>query len=84
MSATRAAEARAEAHHENEREPPNIAEDSIDKQEENEKLYMEVLQTIANTVGAPAPGGQVRKYTETNTHLKSRIYRNINLLLFAI
>lgn len=59
MSATRAAETRAEAHHENEREPPHIAEDSIDKQEENEKLYVEVLQTIANTVGAPAPGGQV-------------------------
>lgn len=81
MSATRAAEARAEAHHENEREPPNIAEDSIDKQEENEKLYMEVLQTIANTVGAPAPGGQVRKvrnkYTPTQTQIHTHTYTNL-------
>lgn len=60
MSATRAAEARAESLHEQEREPPKIAEDSIESQEQKEKLYLEVLNTIANTVGAPAPGGQVR------------------------
>ncbi|KAI8126251.1 BAI1-associated protein 3 [Lucilia cuprina] len=41
MSATRAAEARAEAHHENEREPPNIAEDSIDKYAHyKEEMYL--------------------------------------------
>lgn len=60
MSATRAAEARAEANPENERDPP-AGEESIDRQDEKEKLYAEVLHTIANTVGAPAPGGQVNK-----------------------
>jgi len=62
MSATRAAEARAEANPENERDPP-ASEESIDRQDEKEKLYAEVLHTIANTVGAPAPGGQVNQYT---------------------
>lgn len=58
MSATRAAESRAEANPENERDPP-ATEESIDRQDEKEKLYVDVLHTIANTVGAPAPGGQV-------------------------
>lgn len=62
MSATRAAEARAEANPENERDPPAPQEESIDRQDEKEKLYAEVLYTIANTVGAPAPGGQVNQY----------------------
>ncbi|KAL7732073.1 hypothetical protein ACLKA6_015835 [Drosophila palustris] len=57
MSATRAAESRAEANPENERDPP-APEESIDRQDEKEKLYVDVLHTIANTVGAPAPGGQ--------------------------
>lgn len=66
MSATRAAEARAEAHHDQERETPKIAEDSIENQEKREKLYVEVLNTIANTVGAAAPGGQVRSKDNGN------------------
>ncbi|XP_036671560.3 BAI1-associated protein 3 [Drosophila suzukii] len=63
MSATRAAEARAEANPENERDPP-ASEESIDRQDEKEKLYAEVLHTIANTVGAPAPGGQFAHYKD--------------------
>ncbi|XP_030373043.1 BAI1-associated protein 3 [Scaptodrosophila lebanonensis] len=66
MSATRAAEARAEANPENERDPP-APEETIDRQDEKEKLYVEVLHTIANTVGAPAPGGQF-------THYKDEMY----------
>jgi len=41
MSATRAAEARAEANPENERDPP-ASEESIDRQDEKEKLYAEL------------------------------------------
>lgn len=63
MSATRAAESRAEANPENERDPP-APEESIDRQDEKEKLYVEVLHTIANTVGAPAPGGQFAHYKD--------------------
>ncbi|XP_065160507.1 BAI1-associated protein 3 isoform X2 [Atheta coriaria] len=33
-------------------------------QTEREKLYIEMLYTIANTVGAPAPGGQYAHYKE--------------------
>lgn len=57
MSAVRAAETRAETLSENEREPQ--CDEFLDRMEEKEKLYVEVLHTIANTVGAPAPGGQV-------------------------
>ncbi|XP_075161228.1 BAI1 associated protein 3 [Haematobia irritans] len=64
MSATRAAELRAETQQDKERETPKISEDSIEKQEKKEKLYLEVLNTIANTVGAPATGGQFAHYKE--------------------
>ncbi|XP_037880919.1 BAI1-associated protein 3 [Glossina fuscipes] len=68
MSATRAAEARAEANPENERDIPVPSnEESLDIQEEKEKLYVDVLNTIVNTVGAPAPGGQY-------THYKDEMY----------
>lgn len=30
--------------------------------DQKEQLYIEVLYTIANTVGAPAPDGQVRLF----------------------
>lgn len=73
MSATRAAESRAEANPENERDPP-APEESIDRQDEKEKLYVEVLHTIANTVGAPAPGGQVNCFTiscDTQVYLQA-------------
>ncbi|EDW68736.1 BAI1-associated protein 3 [Drosophila virilis] len=63
MSATRAAESRAEANPENERDPP-APEESIDRHDDKEKLYVEVLHTIANTVGAPAPGGQFAHYKD--------------------
>ncbi|KAL3275866.1 hypothetical protein HHI36_020605 [Cryptolaemus montrouzieri] len=33
-------------------------------QSEKDKLYVEMLYTIANTVGAPAPGGQYAHYKE--------------------
>ncbi|KAJ8969339.1 hypothetical protein NQ317_007793 [Molorchus minor] len=33
-------------------------------QNEKDKLYVEMLYTIANTVGAPAPGGQYAHYKE--------------------
>lgn len=57
LSAVRAAEARAEAVLESEREPVH-AED-IERPDQKEELYMDVLYSIANTVGAPAPGGKV-------------------------
>lgn len=58
MSAVRTAETRAEMLPEKEHDG-QANEDFIDTPDEKEQLYMEVLQTIANSVGAPAPGGQV-------------------------
>lgn len=58
MSAVRTAETRAEMLPEKEQDAQ--ANDEIsDTPDEKEQLYIEVLQTIANAVGAPAPGGQV-------------------------
>lgn len=57
MSAVRAAETRAEAMPLDEKE--SIREDEIESVEEKEQLYMDVLYTIANTVGCQQPGGQV-------------------------
>lgn len=59
MSATRASEKRAETVIDNEREAAAV-DDDIERPEQLEQLYMDVLYTVANTVGAPAPGGQVR------------------------
>lgn len=63
MSATRAVEARAECNPASERDPDDVTVDDEksvgDNQTNRENLYMEVLNTIANTVGAPTPGGQV-------------------------
>lgn len=63
MSAVRAIETRAETLPENERQlnqhGNNGDDDVLERPDEKENLYMEVLHTIANTVGAPAPGGQV-------------------------
>ncbi|XP_055382640.1 BAI1-associated protein 3 isoform X2 [Condylostylus longicornis] len=64
MSAIRDAETRAETIQENEH---NKSEEILESLEEKEKLYVEVLHTIANTVGAPAPGGQY-------THYKDEMY----------
>lgn len=58
MSAVRTAETRAELLPEKEHDGQSN-EDFTDTPEEKEQLYIEVLQTIANSVGAPAPGGQV-------------------------
>lgn len=58
MSAVRTAETRAETLPENERDP-QADEEIADSPEEKEQLYLDVLYTIANSVGAPAPGGQV-------------------------
>ncbi|XP_076272507.1 BAI1 associated protein 3 [Rhynchophorus ferrugineus] len=38
--------------------------DYTSSQNEKDKLYVEMLYTIANTVGAPAPGGQYAHYKE--------------------
>lgn len=62
MSAVRSAETRAETVPENERDH-NTAEDEYENQDQKEQLYLDVLYTISNTVGAPAPGGQVSKIT---------------------
>lgn len=60
MSAIRAAETRAEIVPENEKEPPGQHDDdNFDNPDQREQLYLDVLHTISNTVGAPAPGGQV-------------------------
>lgn len=61
FSAVRVSETRAETLLESEREQPT--EDDIERPDEKEQLYVDVLYTITNTVGAPpAPGGQVRKF----------------------
>lgn len=59
MSAVRIAETRAETLPENERDP-QADEEIADSPEQKEQLYIDVLYTIANSVGAPAPGGQVK------------------------
>lgn len=58
MSAVRTAETRAELLPEKENDT-QANEHFTDTPDEKEQLYIEVLQTIANSVGAPAPGGQV-------------------------
>lgn len=59
MSAVRTAETRAEMLPEKEQDAQMMNDDFTDTPDEREQLYIEVLQTIANSVGAPAPGGQV-------------------------
>lgn len=69
MSAIRAAESRAETVPD--QEPGKLQQQLMQHQQDDEddyydnkeQLYIEVLYTIANTVGAPAPGGQVRKHS---------------------
>lgn len=58
MSAVRSAETRAETLPDKEHDP-QADEEISDTPEEKEQLYVEVLHTIGNAVGAPAPGGQV-------------------------
>lgn len=58
MSAVRTAETRAEMIPEKEHDA-QASEEINDTPDEKEQLYIEVLQCIANAVGAPAPGGQV-------------------------
>uniref|UniRef100_A0A1B0DQY3 Uncharacterized protein n=1 Tax=Phlebotomus papatasi TaxID=29031 RepID=A0A1B0DQY3_PHLPP len=59
LSSMRAAEARAETLPENERDMREAhADEEANRPEHREQLYVDVLYTIANTVGAPAPGGQ--------------------------
>lgn len=62
-SAVRVSETRAETLPENERDQK--LEDDIERPEEQEQLYVDLLYTIANTVGAPAPGGQVNSIQST-------------------
>ncbi|XP_037044605.1 BAI1-associated protein 3 isoform X2 [Bradysia coprophila] len=63
FSAVRVSETRAETLLESEREQPT--EDDIERPDEKEHLYVDVLYTITNTVGAPpAPGGQFAHYKE--------------------
>uniref|UniRef100_A0A182KCG4 Uncharacterized protein n=2 Tax=Anopheles christyi TaxID=43041 RepID=A0A182KCG4_9DIPT len=57
MSAVRAVETRAETLPENDND--RLLEDDIERSEQKEHLYLDVLYAIANTVGAPAPGGQM-------------------------
>ncbi|XP_055685736.1 BAI1-associated protein 3 [Lutzomyia longipalpis] len=64
LSSMRAAEARAETLPENERDLREAHVDEEDRPEHREQLYVDVLYTIANTVGAPAPGGQFAHYKE--------------------
>ncbi|XP_055620183.1 BAI1-associated protein 3 isoform X2 [Toxorhynchites rutilus septentrionalis] len=62
MSAVRAVETRAEILPENDND--RLLEDDIERSEQKEHLYLDVLYAIANTVGAPAPGGQFAHYKE--------------------
>uniref|UniRef100_A0A182MS28 Uncharacterized protein n=1 Tax=Anopheles culicifacies TaxID=139723 RepID=A0A182MS28_9DIPT len=57
LSAVRAVETRAEILPENDTD--RLLEDDIERSEQKEHLYLDVLYAIANTVGAPAPGGQL-------------------------
>lgn len=79
MSAIRAAESRAETVPENEKEPPGQQhdDDNFDNPDQREQLYLDVLHTISNTVGAPAPGGQVC------TENKIIIFIDVNFILFS-
>lgn len=63
MSAVRIAETRAETLPETERD---MQDDEVERPECKEQLYVDVLYTIANAVGAPAPGGQVNLYSVNN------------------
>lgn len=67
MSSIRAAETRAEAMPVDEKE--TIKEDEIETVNEREQLYMDVLYTIANSVGCQQPGGQVHQ-EKTFSHPK--------------
>lgn len=58
MSAVRTAETRAETLPDKEHDP-QANEEISDTPEEKEQLYIEVLHTISNAVGAPVSGGQV-------------------------
>ncbi|XP_058835849.1 BAI1-associated protein 3 isoform X2 [Topomyia yanbarensis] len=62
LSAVRAVETRAEVLPENDND--RLLEDDIERSEQKEHLYLDVLYAIANTVGAPAPGGQFAHYKE--------------------
>lgn len=83
MSATRAAESRAEANPENERDPP-APEESIDRHDDKEKLYVEVLHTIANTVGAPAPGGQVSARANNKKKEEDKLLKQMKSLKLSM
>lgn len=58
MSAVRNAETRAETLPEKEHDSQAI-EELTESPEGKEHLYVDVLRTIGNSVGAPTPGGQV-------------------------
>lgn len=66
MSSIRAAETRAEAMPVDEKE--TIKEDEIETVNEREQLYMDVLSSIANSVGCQQPGGQVSGSSNVNFH----------------
>lgn len=87
MSAVRTAETRAEMIPEKEHDA-QAHEEIDDTPDEKEQLYIEVLQTIANAVGAPAPGGQVcitnllktkKNIKKKNTDLCCYFYFSSNL-----
>lgn len=60
MSSIRAAETRAEALPPDEK--GSMSEDEIETSDEREKLYMDVLHTITNSVGCHQQSGQVKTY----------------------
>lgn len=57
LSAIRQAESRAEVLQQNDCD--QFIDEEKMRADQKEQLYIEVLYTIANTVGAPAPDGQV-------------------------
>lgn len=71
MSAIRSIESRAEVVPDLERESANEQQQQqqqydsdIERPDQKEQLYIEVLYTIVNIVGAPAPGGQYNHFKE--------------------
>lgn len=83
MSAVRAAESRAEQMPIAEKEVI-LKEDEIETVNEREQLYVDVLYTIANSVGCQQPGGQVCSFFYRKNYLNHNLYPLHSLLILRM